>query len=433
MYALGMAVVFPASAASPSGPRKTTLDRTEDYIVLTGENAPSLIGSETGDLHLFAYGPSGFRAVPFQIDKRDSEGRYVFPDETMHDPLRDGDRLDSNDEMVFMVRDAGDRRPDDGWLGNADRGVEIELFDPLDQGRAWVYIFKRPGADQPEVPDYVSYREEGDTEIILSDNYQQGVWMNVPGMHMLRLRRSDGSWSPDILEGQRQWVIASLLRGAVPIYIPEQEATKRVIGVIDGPVRVIKDQLSFLKVKIIGVEVINETFVINYGNGHISPVEANIPITISKLFLDVDIYYSLCLNEAVRGSTYFNPANPEGILLDGKNDQEIDAVSDNEYMVVSGPEGSIVVVMDLGDDLKKQGMVRTTLVREEPTKDRPIINDNEILAGFWYQNSKRISRGTYYYSYYHYFPYPYSDQKPQEIVNMIEHPVEINVRPLSPP
>jgi len=97
------------SAVGSAGPQTRSLTRSEDYILFTGNDVPSLIGAGVGDLHLYAYGRSGFRAVPFQVDKRDSEGRYIFPDETRRDPLRDGTRLDANDELVFMIRDAGDR------------------------------------------------------------------------------------------------------------------------------------------------------------------------------------------------------------------------------------------------------------------------------------------------------------------------------------
>jgi hypothetical protein len=420
------------SAVASSGPQTRSLTRSEDYIQFLGDDVPSLIGAEVRDLHLYACSRSGFRAVPFQIDKRDSEGRYVFPNETMRDPLRDGTRLDENDELVFMIKDAGDRCPEDAWIDSAVKGVEIELLDPAGGGRAWVCLFDRPGAIPPDTQDYISYESEGERELIQSENYRMGVWMNQVGMYLLRLRRPDGSWGEDILESQKAGLVASLLRGAIPIYLPEQEIKKRITGVIDGPVRVIRDQLSFMRIKVLGLEMITETYYTNYFNGHVSPMEVNLPMTISKVFLNFDMYWALGFNRAIHGSVYRNPANPRGVALDGKPDPRMDADSAIDHLVISGPEGSIVEVIDLGD-FGKHDMIVVSLVAEEPSKKEPENAPGEILAGYWYRNSSKIPRGHYAWMLYHYYVHPFSDDKVEEILNMIHHPVEIKVQPISSP
>ena len=75
---MGM-VIFASTLAHPE-PQTRTITRTEDFVIFTGANVNSLIGSQVGDLHLFAYSASGLRAIPFQVDKRDAEGRFVFPE-----------------------------------------------------------------------------------------------------------------------------------------------------------------------------------------------------------------------------------------------------------------------------------------------------------------------------------------------------------------
>jgi hypothetical protein len=422
-----------AAAASHAGPQTRDLTRSEDYILLTGADVPSLLDSDPHDLHLYAYGPAGFRAVPFQIDKRDSEGRYVLPNETIRDPLRDGTRLDSNDELVFMIKDAGDRRPGGAWVDGAVRGLELELNDPLDGGRTWAYLFERPGRESPETADYIGYRKEEDQEFIISDNYHYIAWLGVQGPHLLKLRRPDGSWGRDILEGQKMGMVAELLQGAIPVRVPEGEINKRHIGVIDGPVRLIRGEMTFVRVKIIGLDFVTETFFADYFNGRVSPMRVNFPFTVSKMFLNVEFYQCFRFNDAIHGSIFQSSENPGGIMLDGIPETDVDITGDNTYWEVIGPEGYHLDIVDQGD-FARHGLIRTILLHEdEKTKGTPKNQAGEILVGYWFRNTSKIPKGTYHYWLYHYYPYPYTETKAREILNMIEHPVEINFRPLAPP
>jgi hypothetical protein len=136
--------LFLLPRTSLPAPTPRTLERTEDFVVVTGADARALIGAEVKDLRLYSCRAGNCAGIPLQVDKVCSMGRYVFPQEKNSD--RDGTRLDQNDEISFMAGDAGDRIPA-GWRpeGKA-RGVEIELIDPLDSGVAWVYLFDLPGA-----------------------------------------------------------------------------------------------------------------------------------------------------------------------------------------------------------------------------------------------------------------------------------------------
>jgi hypothetical protein len=418
-----------ALVSSSAGHNTRSLARTEDHILFTGADVPSLIGAEITDLHCYAFGPSGFKAIPFQVDKRDSEGRYVFPDEKIRDPLRDGTELDENDELVFMIKDAGDRCRKKTWVEKAVRGVEIEILDPLDGGRAWVYLFDRPGAEKPETGDYVSFQLKGDGYIISSDNFEAGMKLNKLGMHQLRLRRPDGTWGPDILDRLEDGVKGRLLNGAIPVSVQANIMRNRILGVIDGPVRVIKNELSY--VKAIGELFSNEYFVVYYFNGQTNPVKISVPFTFHKLFLEVSMFFAIDYNEEIMGSEVRNDANPGGIILDGKPDPGMDDETETSYVTVSGPNGSLIDIWikeeTLAEMLRTSTYVQEDLSERNPREDHP----GQLTAGLWAKSAKKLLKGTYHYWLYHYFPYPFSDKKVKEIFNMIEHPVRITVRPIA--
>jgi hypothetical protein len=374
-------------------PETRTLDRREDFILWTGEQVPALIGAEVKDLHLYACGPSGLRPVPFQADKRDSEGRYVFPNEKSRNPARDGARLDQNDEMVFMAKDAGDRCPESAWPEAAAKGVEIELADPLDQGRAWVYLFDRSGAKAPETADYVRYRIESEEEYIRGEQYEIGQKIGVTYYDWLRIRKPDGSWSPDVLNRTKVGLKARLLNVGIPINVPEKDMKAVTLGVIDGPVRVIRDELDLVKIKTISLEWATEAFYTYYANGHISPMEADIPLNLHKLFLDINFYWAMDLNETLVGSTFRNQANPKGVVLDGKAHSSLDTKSDAAYFAVSGPQGGLVDAL-IFDQSLSQLLRPTTLVREElANPDAPEEHPGQLLVGYWVKSSGNLPKG----------------------------------------
>jgi len=428
IFGLGAGILI--SSLSIAGSTRT-LKRTEDYVLFTGAHVPSLNRCETGDLHLYSSGPSGFRAVPFQVDKRDAGGLLVFPDEP--DPLRDGTRLDLNDELVFMVKDAGNRSPQGAWVEGAAKGVEIELVDPLDGGRAWVYLFERPGQDPPDTADYVSQYEDDERIFALADQYEVGQPKSKYYYDWLKLKKPDGSWGADLFDRQKMGMKALLLNGSIPISIPEQEIQSRTLGVIDGPVRLVRREMRLAEIRIIGFKYITEFNNYFYGNGYVSPVEIEIPVTMYKLFLDLSFYYGMDFTEAAIGSVVKSPANPGGIKLDGKPDPGVDDKSDNLYMVFTGPEGSFIEVFVLDENLS-QMLDRAIYIEEDPLKIDPgEDHPGSLIAGFYTASGSKLKKGTYNYAIYHYYPGRVSDQKTQEILNMIERSVEIEARPITPP
>ena len=426
-------IVALAGALSPAAAQTRRWNRQEDFVLFTGDQVPTLLGAEVRDLHLYTCGRAGFRAIPFQVDKRDQEGRYVFPNEKIRDPLRDGTRLDANDELVFMAKDGGEACPEPVWAEAATRGVAMELRDPLDDGRAWVYLFDQPGAEPPQTEDYARHRIENNKELISSDQYEIGQQLGVTYYDWLRIRKPDGSFSPDLLNRTKVGLRARLLNVGIPINVPEKDMKSLTLGVIDGPVRVIRDEVDLVKIKALGLDWETEAFYTYYGNGHISPMEANVPVNLHKLFLDINFYWAMDLNESLLGAIFRNQANPRGVTLDGNHHANLDTKSDTSYLTVSGPQGGMVDALVL-DQTLSQLLVRTTLVREElANPDSPDEHPGQLLVGYWVKSSSHMPKGVYHWQLYHYYPYPFSEGKVQEVLNMVEKPLQLSIRPLASP
>jgi hypothetical protein len=155
----------------------STLDRPADPVVMTGAAVPSFAALAPGDLVAFRYF-GGWHQIPVQVDERamknfadiyDNVGlgggapytTLVYTDTgtfTGADPVT---TIDSDDEIVFMAKDAGDQPPAFSEPAGVitQSGVEVTVTDPLaplDAGH--VYLFEQDGSLDPSAGEqYVTY------------------------------------------------------------------------------------------------------------------------------------------------------------------------------------------------------------------------------------------------------------------------------------
>ncbi|GEM_PF-2618978 len=158
--AMLVAVMF-LFAAAPAAAQTGALARPYEPVILTGKEFPEFSGNVAalGQLFLYKYSAGNWTQIPFQFDE-------VEPDSlTPANPtyFRRGDgRLDDQDELVFMARDAGDKAPTNAWVNNpaalTSQRYEIELTDPVDSKKGYVYLFRSATLSiEPGVQDYVAY------------------------------------------------------------------------------------------------------------------------------------------------------------------------------------------------------------------------------------------------------------------------------------
>lgn len=182
LIAGGVAAAFASNPRSASG---STLSRPDAPVVLQ-ETQPAPNGSATGPINirlpdellgidpddLVAFSRArGWKQIPVQVDEREvmdlnriygpgypdcSDPCYSKPPNgARHINYTDPDTwvgpdtdptLDANDEVALMAGDAGGRArsrfaPPAGV--NAETATELEITDPLDGGKGYVYLFER--------------------------------------------------------------------------------------------------------------------------------------------------------------------------------------------------------------------------------------------------------------------------------------------------
>jgi hypothetical protein len=155
----------------------STLNRPADPVVLTGADVPSLQGLAPGDIVAFRYN-GGWQQIPVQVDQRFVQNfstvyngllgfanvnvsELVYADPGTFTGPDPNPTLDTDDEIVFMAKDAGGTPASFSEPGGvvADTGVQVAVTDPLNPSQmGWVYLFRRSGTLDPSAgQSYVAY------------------------------------------------------------------------------------------------------------------------------------------------------------------------------------------------------------------------------------------------------------------------------------
>ena len=137
-----------ANAAGPSQAQDLLAKRKYLPAVIPLEQIP-IAGQPLDSLALFTYSTesSSWRAIPFQIDEKDSSG--FVPGDGVASPL---------DELVFLVGDAGGQADFDNWPeGMQSTRWQVELSDPMNPAdKSYVYLYKFTDT-RPEFSNYLDY------------------------------------------------------------------------------------------------------------------------------------------------------------------------------------------------------------------------------------------------------------------------------------
>ncbi|GEM_PF-2078036 len=265
---------------------KRTLARQLDVIKVNGDLLGSLDGVQIKNLSLLVLKGGILVPIPFQVNERDRKGQYVMTAGKTARRDEDGGKLDPNDELVFLVSDAGDRLPEAGRLEGGNR-IEIEITDPRypDQ-RAWAYLSRYDAPPRSKV-DYVRY--EPATERIVSERCTVGYRKGFMFYNDLIYHKSAGGNGKDFLDRIKFRLRIDFFGGKMSIVRSEDIVTASIQGWIDGPVEVIQSTLN--KVKFmeglpgIGFDSLSEY----YPQMMSSPIIVRFPFDIKKVVKIFDI------------------------------------------------------------------------------------------------------------------------------------------------
>lgn len=405
-----------------------TLDRVMDNVVIAGKDLAALNGADLSQLRLMIFKDGKLMPVPFQVDEKTPDGEYVMvhPDGSRD---RDDGKLDANDELVFLAKDAGDRG-DPGASAPAPAGfVEIVLTDPVTGAQGWAYLLAFAKNPPPlSSVRYMTYKELADHDELTTPYYALRFPKNNVFMNDIIIERAAGGNDKDILDRIKMRSGVAMLHGAFSVDRTEEDFTHKVLGVLTGPVRVIRRTETRLSL------VLSLKSPAAYVNGSFYPAcfqfpsMLSLPFRMDMIASDAYMRQGWDLNRNAVGMKFYTNLNPGGVVLDGKmspEEQKLAADPRNLLWALgTGPQGTFVFE---GEWNQKSPIKARLYYEDDLSKSEPPEDDPGVM-GIAYRLEDLLKMGgeEYPFNIVNYIV-PNFDGNIQKALRVFDHPLEVKV------
>ncbi len=411
---------------------KKTLMRKSDPVVVTGIRIEKLAGSDIEKIRVYAAATNGVLSpIPFQIDERDERGSLVFP----FGPKKSKDSspsFDANDELIFMAKDTGWRVARASWPKTVDKSAEIEVSDPINGTKGWVYAFTFASPPPHSGVDYVSVSSTGFTVTTpyFISKFCRDATISFCGISLTEAGGGDGKNYMDRLK-VRAHAVTKYVR--IPIEKSENDFSSELLAYIDGPVRVIRrtnnKMFLFWKIPTPGSIVDN----VYYYNSFIFPTEVDVPFDLAAMLEEVRFRVTTDHGSRAKGFRFINSNNPSGATIDGKMDAAEKSLKLDPYawMLIRGTTPG------------RKGGWFSRLLYDPGVSAKPYLyyTDDEKAAdapesergqfgniGYDIRNMELLKKGVWRLTSYMYNVPDYRTGDEKELMNILDHPLRITVR-----
>lgn len=450
VFVLSVACLLTSAAAAdqPESLARRTLKRSVDTVVLSGRKAlgSRLLRTPVNQLRAYACRRGYMTPIQLQVDERDQQSRFVWTsgpaDRRTQD--HDGGQLDTNDEVLILARDAGDRASAESLAQIAgNTGLqEIELTDPLDGTKAWVYLARFPRAKRPARPD----TDLVDLEIRPLDDEDKAIYTWTGENFQFNNARSPtnavrATWAATTPSGKRSFrrahnLVDSTQTRAVVSFMwvtvarQSDEFKVKTGGLIDGPIRIVAENRMQVYLAL-GVWVsAPASYVILWSNRVSMPTNADCPVNLDE---SDESNYSLCvdLSQKLRGYRFYNSHNPTPVMIDGKTSPAERALDRSypDWNCVYGPDGAMMMKFVCPSRLRDapgSGLIYVDDLNHRKEEGAEGLEFEPGAMGYhgYYLNMQGLTKGTYPGDYVvWYLPAPFKPGDEQPYLNEYDHPV----------
>lgn len=352
-------------------------DRNQDPVVLRGSAVPCMVGIAPNNIVAFRFNGS-WQQIPMQVDEivvKDIKTPYgpndcvdrsaenvawtaeFYADDKTYTGSDNDLSFDSNDELVFMAKDAGQKSN----INTCPNGVisssqcEITVRDPLNNTIwGYVYLFQQNGTLQQSAgKSYVSY------DYSYKDNYKTDYKIcvfsgtnNNPENSLVSTSEYEVGfsqrWVEDVLKIKAGGANQKDILDRHQIFINESACNRNEQVFSDGKGPIVTNKVG-------PVRAIRSVM------GAASGTFTEEVIRFTQYRADYTIYYRLHtangyndvfdFSSDATGMTYYNNRNTQGVTINGSQDN-IDISQASDWELITGAQGSLVTSFSYKTDIR---------------------------------------------------------------------------------
>jgi len=314
--------------------------------LFTGQSIRHFITAPVDQIFLYAYREqdNSWHQITFQVDELDGDKGYF---NTSYNAV-----VDTVDEFLFLVADAGDFAPTSSWIDDDDSKQylrnQIEIINPDDPtDKCYVYVYRSATlTHDPNLPYYVKYiaPTTGVSDTVKALAYLEGH--NVKGIpDVWRIADSTGKYGIDILDRQKaraKGKYSPLPFTSISYNLNEDDLTVEELKYKRGPIRILREISYTAKMSAFTINL--GTFRYRYYPYRIVSLGSTKKLE-SKYGAKL-IRQSFDLDSTAIGMIFNNPDNVD-ILVDGIADVVEDTLYPSPVMnwnMFSGDDGTVLML-----------------------------------------------------------------------------------------
>lgn len=398
-----------------------TLERFHDPVVVAAAALGTLADRHTAAWRLYRLEAGQPVPIPFQFDPVDAHGDVVVgaPEHFV---------LKAADQLVFMAKDTGDRASEGWWPAGADAVLEIEIAEPVREGKGWVYLVHFAGhSPAPSAERYVAY--DPAAHRARSPFYEVEYAPARNFFTALRVLPGAGGNGRNLLQQTRMLGRPTfrLLLADLTLGFTEQNSIIAVDGVRTGPVRAVRRvQLSVELGRYFPELPSGTVYTHHYLSSYATPSRMGIPWLILQALRSFTFEEVVQFRPEAMPMRYWDGANREGVPWAAGAARPLTIDVDHDWWVHSGEAGTVLHAFVVPPEWREWGIARGTVFRD---------GEDGLAAGYSLLHMTRLQRAGNHELLMAdiVLPGPYSPGDEEQAMAMLRSPLRTAVRSLPAP